>query len=98
MTRPFLNSASSDSLQASEERFRLLVEGVAEYAIFMLDPQGYVLTWNSGATRIKGYQPDEIIGQHFSKFFPPEALHRHLPEFELEVAGAEGRFEDECWR
>jgi len=86
------------SLHASEERFRLLVEGVTDYAIFMLDPKGYVLTWNSGAQRIKGYRPEEIIGQHFSKFYPPEALNRHLPELELEVAGVEGRFEDEGWR
>lgn len=84
--------------EQSEERFRLLVEGVTDYAIFMLDPKGQVLTWNTGATRIKGYQANEIIGQHFSKFYPPEALHRRLPEHELQVAGAEGRFEDEGWR
>src|SRR5688572_28870921 len=81
-----------------DEPFRLLVDGVSDYAIFMLDPDGYGLTWNTGATRIKGYQPDEIIGQHFSKFYPPEALNRHLPEHELKVAAAEGRFEDEGWR
>jgi PAS domain S-box-containing protein len=74
------------------------VEGVSDYAIFMLDPNGYVMTWNSGAERIPGYQANEIIGQHFSKFYPPEALHRHLPEHELRVASAEGRFEDEGWR
>jgi PAS domain S-box-containing protein len=98
MTQPSLNSAPGKSLYQSEERFRLLVEGVTDYAIFMLDPQGQVLTWNTGATRIKGYQADEIIGQHFSKFYPPEALNRHLPEHELQVAAAEGRFEDEGWR
>jgi len=92
------NTPSQRSPQHSEERFRLLVEGVSDYAIFMLDPQGQVLTWNTGAERIKGYRPDEIIGQHFSKFYPPEALHRHLPEHELQVAGADGRFEDEGWR
>lgn len=76
----------------------MLVEGVTDYAIFMLDSQGRVLTWNTGAARIKGYQPEEIIGQHFSKFYPQEALNRHLPEHELRVASAEGRFEDEGWR
>jgi len=89
---------AGSSVHQSEERFELLVEGVTDYAIFMLDPQGQVLTWNTGATRIKGYQPDEIIGQHFSKFYPPEAIRRHLPEHELRVAGAKGRFEDEGWR
>ena len=64
------------ALVQSEERFRLLVEGVKDYAIFMLDPQGHVLTWNAGAERIKGYAADEIIGQHFSRFYPPEALKR----------------------
>ena len=98
MAQPSLNSTSGKSLDQSEERFRLLVEGVTDYAIFMLDPQGQVLTWNTGAVRIKGYQPNEIIGQHFSKFYPPEALQRHLPEHELQVAAAEGRFEDESWR
>ncbi len=86
------------SLDQSEERFQLLVEGVTDYAIFMLDPQGQVLTWNAGATRINGYQPDEIIGQHFSKFYPLEARRRHLPEHELRVASAKGRFEDEGCR
>ena len=98
MAQPSINRTSGKSLDQSEERFRLLVEGVTDYAIFMLDPQGQVLTWNAGATRIKGYQPNEIIGQHFSKFYPPEALQRHLPEHELQVAAAEGRFEDEGWR
>src|SRR4029453_10183084 len=98
MTQVSSSVASRDSFHASEERFRLLVEGVTDYAIFMPDPKGYVLTWNSGAQLIKGYRPEEIIGQHFSKFYPPEALNRHFPELELEVAGAEGRFEDEGWR
>jgi PAS domain S-box-containing protein len=87
-----------ESLSPSEERFRLLVEGVSDYAIFMLDPTGHVLTWNTGAVRIKGYRATEIIGQHFSKFYPREALLRKMPDHELEVASAEGRFEDEGWR
>ena len=91
-------ASTSLTLDQSDERFRMLVEGVTDYAIFMLDPQGHVLTWNTGARRIKGYDATEIIGQHFSKFYPPEALHRRLPEHELRVAAAEGRFEDEGWR
>jgi hypothetical protein len=84
--------------QQSEERFRLLVQSVRDYAIFMLDPNGYVLTWNAGAERLKGYKASEIIGQHFSRFYPPEALARGQPEHELRVAGETGRFEDEGWR
>lgn len=96
MAQGSIRDTSHESLQDSEERFRLLVEGVTDYAIFMLDTEGRVLTWNSGAERIKGYEPKEIIGQHFSKFYPPEAL--ALPAHELRVASAEGRFEDEGWR
>jgi PAS domain S-box-containing protein len=88
----------TENLQQSEERFRLLVESVRDYAIFMLDTEGYVLTWNAGARRFKGYRADEIIGQHFSKFYPPEALARGLPQHELEVAKDTGVFEDEGWR
>jgi len=86
------------ALLQSEERFRLLVEGVRDYAIFMLDPQGRVLTWNAGAERLKGYAAAEIIGQHFSRFYPPETLNAGLPARELEVAEATGAFEDEGWR
>ena len=82
----------------SEERFRLLVESVRDYAIFMLDPTGHVLTWNLGAERFKGYQADEIIGSHFSRFYPPDALARGLPAEELRVASEAGSFEDEGWR
>src|ERR1700726_2804551 len=87
-----------EELRQSEERFRLLVESVRDHAIFMLDPDGHVLTWNAGAERFKGYRAPEIIGQHFSRFYPPEALARGLPEHELEVAKDTGAFEDEGWR
>lgn len=88
----------SENLRQSEERFRLLIESVRDYAIFMLDPQGLVLTWNAGAERFKGYRASEIIGQHFSRFYPREALARGLPQHELEVAKDSGAFEDEGWR
>ncbi|HEY0462640.1 MAG TPA: PAS domain-containing sensor histidine kinase [Polyangiaceae bacterium] len=79
-------------------RFRLLVESVRDYAIFMLDPTGRVSSWNPGAQRIKGYQSQEIIGKHFSVFYPPEALAEQKCELELELAIQEGRFEEEGWR
>ncbi|MBX3452532.1 MAG: PAS domain S-box protein [Planctomycetaceae bacterium] len=89
---------AEESLRRSEERFRHMVEGVKDYAIFMLDPSGRVASWNQGAERIKGYAADEIIGKHFSTFYPQEALDRGWPEHELKIAAAEGRFEDEGWR
>ena len=82
----------------TEERFRLLVETVKDYAIFMLDPRGRVATWNAGAERIKGYRAEQIIGEHFSIFYPPEDVAAGKCEMELEVAAREGRFEDEGWR
>ena len=89
----------AESQSPSDERFRLLVEGVKDYAIFMLDPTGHVLTWNAGAERIKGYAAEEIIGQHFSMFYPREAIApASCPSTSCEVAGATGRFEDEGWR
>jgi len=87
-----------EQLRWSEERFRLLVEGVRDYAIFMLDPKGHVASWNIGAQQAKGYTPEEIIGQHFSVFYPPEVVASGWPERELEIALAEGRCEDENWR
>jgi PAS domain S-box-containing protein len=80
------------------DQLRLLVEGATDYAIFRLDPQGNVASWNAGAQRIKQYLPDEIIGQHFSRFYPEDAIGRGWPTHELKVAKAEGRFEDEGWR
>ena len=90
--------AHEESLRQSEERFRLLVDGLGDYAIFMLDANGYVLTWNTGAQRINGYSDKEIIAQHFSRFYPPDAIQGGWPEHELQVATEQGRFEDEGWR
>jgi PAS domain S-box-containing protein len=90
--------STEKALRESEERFRILVEGVFDYAIFLLDPDGYVVSWNEGARRINGYSADEIIGEHFSRFYPPEALAKNWPARELEIARAEGRFEEEGWR
>src|SRR4051794_24404957 len=78
-----------------DDTFRLLVDSIQDYAILILDPSGRVTTWNRGAERIKGYRPEEIIGRHFSTFYPPEDVQSGKPEMELRVAAAEGRFEDE---
>lgn len=88
----------SSSLTDREISLRLLIETVRDYAIFMLDPRGIVRTWNAGAERIKGYKREEIIGHHFSCFYPAEAIARRWPEHELELAALESRFEDEGWR
>jgi PAS domain S-box-containing protein len=85
-------------LRHSEEEFEQLVAGVRDYAVFLLDQHGNVRTWNAGAERIKGYRPNEIIGQHFSRFYPPDAVSSGWPAHELQVAGVTGRFEDEGWR
>src|SRR5688572_4159563 len=77
---------------------RLLIDRVQDYAIFALDPDGFILTWNTGAERLKQYKPDEIIGKHFSIFYPDEALAAGKPAWELEVATETGRVEDEGWR
>lgn len=84
--------------ESDAELLRLLVDNVTDYAIFVLDVEGHVTTWNPGARRIKGYEGEEIIGQHFSIFYPQEALDRDWPSYELKVAAAERRFEDEGWR
>ena len=89
---------AEQALRETEERFRLLVEGVKEYALFMLDPTGRVVSWNAGAERIKGYSAQEILGQHISRFYPPQDVQAGKPERGLEVAAAEGRWEDEGWR
>lgn len=85
-------------LQESEERYRALVEGIKDYAIFMLDTEGRVASWNAGAERIKGYRAEEIIGEHFSCFYPAEDVERGKPEIALNLAAEEGRYEDEGWR
>ncbi|MEM5439951.1 PAS domain S-box protein [Paraburkholderia diazotrophica] len=82
----------------SERRFRLLVEGVTDYAIFMLSPEGHVTNWNLGAARIKGYEAREVIGTHFRRFYTTEDAARGLPELGLQTAATEGRFEAEGWR
>jgi PAS domain S-box-containing protein len=89
---------AQEALRVSEERFRLLVNGVEDYAIFMLDPTGHVVSWNTGAERIKGYTAEEIIGRHFSRFYPREDIESGKPPMELDRAAADGRFEDEEWR
>ena len=83
---------------AEESRFQLLVSSVEDYAIFMLDPEGHVRTWNEGAQKIKGWTADEIIGRHFSSFYPVEDLVSGKPDRALRTAAEEGRFEDEGWR
>lgn len=82
----------------NERRFRVLVEGIVDYAIYMLSPSGVVVNWNAGAARIKGYQADEIVGQHFSVFYPPEDRKAGLPYINLETARSAGKFEAEGWR
>jgi len=89
---------SGRSLFESERRFRLLVEGVIDYAIYMLDPQGIVTNWNAGAKRIKGYDPEEVLGRHFGMFYPPEDRAAGLPERALRIAREQGKFEAEGWR
>ena len=95
------NKMQEDNLQRlldSEERFRLLVEQVKDYAIFILDPRGNISSWNQGARRLKGYTADEVIGKHFSIFYTPEDIARDHPTNELTIAVREGRYEEEGWR
>src|SRR5438270_288043 len=81
-----------------EEPYKLLVQSIVDYAIFMLDPEGSVTNWNAGAERIKGYSPDEIVGSHFSRFYTPEDLDAGIPKRALETARKTGRYEAEGWR
>jgi PAS domain S-box-containing protein len=90
--------AAEEALRQSEERFRLLVQSVQDYAIFMLDAEGRVVSWNAGAQRIKGYTAQEILGRSFTVFYPPEVAATGFPQHELQAAARDGRFEDENWR
>jgi PAS domain S-box-containing protein len=87
-----------NSLRESEERYRMLLDGIEDYAIFMMDPRGQILSWNAGAERIKGYRADEIIGQNFSCFFPPEDIEQGRPEEILRLTSAAGRHEEQGMR
>jgi PAS domain S-box-containing protein len=89
---------TEETLRQSDERLNLLVHGVKDYAILMLDPEGRITTSNDGAERIKGYRTEEAIGQHFSKFYTPEAVAQDKPSLELKIATEQGRFEEEGWR
>jgi PAS domain S-box-containing protein len=90
--------AAQQALAESERRFRLLVNAVVDYAIYMLDPRGNVAAWNAGAERIKGYTAQEIIGRHFSRFYTEEDRREGLPQRALEIARRDGKFEAEGWR
>lgn len=96
--QPVIGRNADERLRQSEEMLRLLVESVKDYAIFVLDPGGHILTWNEGAQRIKGYTFEEIRGKHFSTFYPEEDKRAQKPERELATAIREGRVEDEGWR
>src|SRR5260370_41166325 len=89
---PVAESMSDDS------RYRLLIEAVTDYAIYMLDASGIVTSWNPGAQRFKGYAPSEIIGQHFSRFYTEEDRKQGIPALALETASHKGKFESEGWR
>jgi PAS domain S-box-containing protein len=89
---------AEQALRATEEQFHHLLADVQGYAIFLLDPQGHVVSWNAGAERIKGYRPEDILGQHFSRFYTPEDAKQGAPERGLQLAKERGRFEAEGWR
>src|SRR5262245_42503048 len=89
---------AQERLRDNAENFRLLIESILDYAIFMLDAGGRVASWNAGAHRLKGYREDEIIGHHFSRFYPRQDIEQGKPQHALKLASAEGRFEDEGWR
>jgi PAS domain S-box-containing protein len=103
-TQPNVSGATGQNSLASEqnglngELLQLLIDNVRDYAIIFLDTNGSVLTWNSAAQRLKGWTAEEIIGQHFSHFYPPEEIQKGKTEMELKIAAQEGRFEDEGWR
>src|ERR1700754_3032674 len=84
--------------EQGDARYRLLVDAITDYAIYMLDASGRVSSWNPGAQRFKGYEADEIIGEHFSRFYTSEERSREIPRIALETAEREGRFEAQGWR
>src|SRR4051812_37031623 len=88
----------ASQLLEERERFRLLVDGVKDYAIMMLDTEGRVVSWNTGAERIKGYRGEEVIGRHISLFYTPDAVASRHPDHELATAREHGRYEEESWR
>src|SRR5204863_206115 len=90
--------AAEHTQRQHEEPYRLLVEGVRDYAIFLLDPTGQIISWNAGAQRIKGYTAGEIIGRHFSIFYPADDIQRGKPATELKIAAQEGQYQEEGWR
>jgi PAS domain S-box-containing protein len=97
-TKPIPIDRTPEAKTTEPDIYRVLVESVRDYAIFVLDPDGRVLTWNLGAESLKGYTKEEIVGKHFSKFYLPEAIASGWPERELELSAKEGRFADEGWR
>lgn len=88
----------SPNLSPSPDRLHLLIDAVVDYAIYMIGLDGRILSWNTGAQRLKGYSPQEIIGQHFSRFFTPEDIAQELPKTALDTAAKTGKFETEGWR
>jgi PAS domain S-box-containing protein len=98
MTEPTRRPSAATALEDLEHRYQLMIDSVKDYAIFMLDTEGHITSWNLGAERLKGYTSDEILGKHFSIFYPPEDKERDKPAHELEVAARNGRLEDEDWR
>src|SRR6202040_1184843 len=89
---------AEDAFRNSEEKYRMLLDGIEDYAIFMIDPQGQILSWNAGAERIKGYKAEEIIGRNFSCFFPQQDIDRGRPEEVLRLTAARGRHEEQGMR
>jgi PAS domain S-box-containing protein len=98
IVHPTILRQAEEALHASEERYRMLLDGIEDYAIFMMDPRGRVVSWNAGAERIKGYRAEEIVGQNFSCFFPPDEIERGRPQEVLRLAAEKGRYEEQGMR